>query len=44
MELDQLRPEFFEQVMSFRKTILSHCRPKTMNGKPLNGEMYLSLI
>lgn len=44
MELDQLRPEFFEQVMGFRKSILSQCRPKTMNGKTLNGEMYISLI
>lgn len=30
--------------MIFRKRILSHCRPKTINGKTLNGDMYLSLM
>ncbi|KRX05422.1 P-loop containing nucleoside triphosphate hydrolase [Pseudocohnilembus persalinus] len=44
MELDQLRPEFFEQVMGFRKRILTHCKPKQVNGKNLNGEMYMALV
>lgn len=43
MELDQLRPEFFEQVMNLRKKILTRCKPKTLNGVQLNGEMFISL-
>lgn len=43
MELDQLRPEFFQQVMSLRKRILTRCKPKTLNGVLLNGEMFVSL-
>lgn len=30
--------------MIFRKRILSNCRPKTMNGKNLNGDMYMTLV
>lgn len=30
--------------MGFRKRILTHCKAKTMNGKTLNGEMYISLV
>lgn len=30
--------------MGFRKRILTHCKPKTMNGKTLNGEMYIALV
>ena len=43
MELDQLRPEFFDQVMTLRKKILTRCKPKTLNGKELSGEMFLGL-
>lgn len=44
MELDQLRPEFFEQVMNFRKRVLTKVKPKTLNGKLLNGEMLANLM
>lgn len=44
MELDQLRPEFFEQVMNFRKRILNKLKPKMLNGKLLNGEMLINLM
>ena len=41
---EQLRPEFLEQIISLRKKVLGRVRVKTMNGKPLNGEMYLNLV
>jgi hypothetical protein len=44
MPFDELRPEFFEQVISLRKKILSRLKIKTMLGQPLNGEMYQDLI
>lgn len=44
MDLDQLRPEFFEQVMTLRKRILTRMRPKLLNNKMLSGEMYVSLV
>ena len=44
MSFEELRPEFFEQVINLRKKILSRLRVKTMNGQPLNGEMYQDLI
>jgi hypothetical protein len=44
MDFDKLRPEFFEQVINLRKKILSRMRPKSLNGKSLNGEMYADLI
>jgi 3D (Asp-Asp-Asp) domain-containing protein len=30
--------------MGFRKRILANCKPKTMNGKNLSGDMYMSLV
>jgi hypothetical protein len=41
---EELRPEFIEQVLILRKKMLERIRPKMMNGKPLNGEMYASLV
>ena len=41
---EQLRPEFLEQIIALRKKVLGRVRVKTLNGKPLNGEMYLNLI
>lgn len=43
MDLEQLRPEFFEQVMNLRKRIIQRMKPKTLCGKELNGEMFVSL-
>lgn len=33
MEFDKLRPEFFEQIINFRKKILNRVRVKTLNNK-----------
>ena len=41
---EQLRPEFLEQIIGLRKKVLGRVKVKTLNGKPLNGEMYLNLI
>ena len=41
---EQLRPEFLEQIVSLRKKVLGRVKIKTLNGKPLNGEMYLNLV
>jgi hypothetical protein len=42
--MEQLRPEFVEQVMNFRKRILGKIKPKTFKGKILDGPMYLCLL
>ena len=41
---DKLRPEFLEQIIGLRKKVLGRVKVKTLNGKPLNGEMYLNLV
>jgi hypothetical protein len=41
---EQLRPEFLEQIIELRKKVLNRVKVKTLNGKPLNGEMYLNLV
>lgn len=32
MEMDQLRPEFYEQVIKLRRKMLNRMKPKTLNG------------
>lgn len=44
LNFDELRPEFVEQVMNFRKRVINRMRPKVVNSKKLNGEMYVSLL
>jgi hypothetical protein len=41
--LSQLRPEFVEQVHSLRRKVLHRVKPKTINGKYLNGDMFWNL-
>lgn len=43
MKLEELRPEFVEQVMQLRRKIINRMKPKTLNGKNLNGEMLCNL-
>lgn len=43
MELDQLRPEFTEQVHNLREKVIKRIKPKTLNGRKLNGEMLYNL-
>ena len=44
IEINSLRPEFVSQMEEFRKKVLSEVKPKTLNGKELNGEMLAALI
>lgn len=43
MELEDLRPEFVDQVMQLRRKVINRIRPKMMHGKKLNGEMLYNL-
>jgi len=42
-KLEELRPEFVEQVMQLRRKVLNRIKPKTLNGKKLTGEMLCNL-
>jgi len=41
--LEELRPEFIEQVHTLRRKVLNRIRPKMLNNRPLNGEMLFNL-
>lgn len=43
-ELQSLRPEFIEQVLTLRKKIFNQVRPKTLNGSLLSGEMLVGIM
>lgn len=43
MELDELRPEFVEQVLQLRRKVINKIKPKKLHGKSLNGEMLFNL-
>lgn len=44
VSIEQLRPEFVEQMLNLRRKVMTKMKPKMMNGKKLNGEMFVSLI
>jgi hypothetical protein len=44
MEMSKLRPEFLEQVNVLRKKVLHKVKPKTLNNKTLNGEMFCNVM
>ena len=44
MPLKDLRPEFAEEAMNFRKKVISDIKPKSLEDKKLNGRMYLSMM
>jgi hypothetical protein len=43
LKLEELRPEFVEQVMLLRRKVINRVRPKMLNGKKLTGEMLCNL-
>jgi len=43
MELDKLRPEFVDQVQQLRRKVINRIKPKSINGRKLNGEMLYNL-
>ena len=42
--IEELRAEFYEQVVQLRKRIIQKAKLKTIFGKELNGMMYMNLI
>ena len=42
--LNELRPEFVDQVYILRKKVLNRIKPKKINGKTLNGTMFWNLM
>ena len=43
MDLDELRADFVEQVMTLRRKVINRIKPKSLNGKRLTGGMMLTL-
>jgi len=41
---DELRPDFMDQVIEFRKRVTQGLKIKTINGKQLNGDMYCNMM
>jgi len=44
MELDELRPDFVDQVGVLRKKVINKIKPKMLNGQALTGPMLLDLF
>jgi len=44
MDLEKLRPEFFQQIISLRQSVLGSIKVKTINRTPVSGAMYIELI
>jgi len=42
--MNELRPEFVEQVVGLRRKVLQRVKAKKINGKPLNGAMFWNLM
>ena len=44
VDSSKLRKEFIDQVAYLRKTVLNSIKPKQLNGRVLDGEMFLDLL
>ena len=42
--MQDLRPEFVDQIYTLRKKVLNRVKPKKINGKELNGAMFWNLM
>jgi hypothetical protein len=42
-ELEELRPEFVEQMLEVRRKALGRVKPKMMNGRQIDGNMLANL-
>ena len=42
--MEELRPEFVEQIHVLRRKVLQRIKPKKLNGKCLNGAMFWNLM
>jgi len=43
LKLEELRPEFVEQVMQLRRKVINRIKPKVLNGRKMTGEMLCNL-
>ena len=43
MDVNELRPEFVHQIETLRRKVINRIKPKTINGRRLNGEMLFNL-
>ena len=43
MDLEELRGDFVEQVISLRRKVVNRIKPKTLNGRKLSGSMLATL-
>jgi len=43
MDLEELRGDFVEQVISLRRKVINRIKPKTLNGRKLSGSMLATL-
>jgi len=43
MDLSKLRPEFVDQIGQLRRKVINRIKPKSINGRKLNGEMLFNL-
>ena len=44
LDIDQLRPEFTEQVLEFRRMMNSNIKTKKIKGKEMNSGLLIELI
>ena len=44
IEVENLRPEFANKVIEFRKSIIKKMKPKTLNNQKLNGQLYCDML
>ena len=44
LDIDQLRPEFTEQVLDFRRMISGNIKTKKIKGKEINADLMCELI
>ncbi len=44
VDQSKLRPEFVDQMNTLKKKVLNKVKPKIINGKKLNGEMFFNLM
>ena len=43
INMEELRPEFVEQVLCLRKKIMNGMKPKEINGQPMDGATWMAL-
>jgi hypothetical protein len=43
IKMEDLRPEFVEQVFSLRKKVLHRMKVMQINGKPMDGSTWIAL-